>query len=81
MTCFYIKYKCIKEGGNIMTKKWWKAAGIRSIKTICQTAEVTIGTATVMEEVNWIKILSASILADILSILTSLVCLPEEGDE
>lgn len=60
-----------------MNKKWWKAAGIRALKTICQTAVATIGTATVMEEVNWLMIASASILAGILSLLTSLAGLPE----
>ena len=60
-----------------MSKKWWKAAGIRSLKTICQTAVATIGTATVLEEVNWLMIISASILAGILSLLTSLGGLPE----
>lgn len=63
-----------------MNKKWWKCAGIRAIKTICQTAVATIGTATVLEEVNWIMILSASLLAGILSLLTSLAGLPEVGD-
>jgi hypothetical protein len=60
-----------------MNKKWLKAAMIRAIKTICQTAVATIGTATVMEEVNWLMILSASVLAGILSLLTSLAGLPE----
>lgn len=60
-----------------MGKKWWKAAAIRAIKTICQTAVATIGTATVMEEVNWLMILSASLLAGILSLLTSIAGLPE----
>ncbi len=60
-----------------MNKKWLKAAMIRAIKTICQTAVATIGTATVLEEVNWLMILSASVLAGILSILTSLAGLPE----
>ncbi len=60
-----------------MSKKWFKAAMIRAIKTICQTAVATIGTATVMEEVNWLMILSASVLAGILSLLTSLAGLPE----
>lgn len=64
-----------------MNKKWWKAAGIRAIKTICQTAVATIGTATVLEEVKWIMILSASLLAGILSLLTSLAGLPEVGDK
>ena len=60
-----------------MNKKWWKCAGIRAIKTICQTAVATIGTATVMEDVNWTMILSASLLAGILSLLTSVAGLPE----
>lgn len=60
-----------------MNKKWWKAAGIRALKTVCQTAIATIGTATVLEEVNWIMIGSASLLAGLLSLLTSLAGLPE----
>lgn len=60
-----------------MTKKWIKCAGIRAIKTICQTALASIGTATVLEEVNWLMIISASLLAGILSILTSFAGLPE----
>ena len=58
-------------------KKWFKAAGIRAIKTIAQTAIATIGTSAVMSEVNWIMVLSASILAGILSLLTSIAGLPE----
>lgn len=61
----------------VFTKKWWKASMVRAIKTIAQTAVATIGTATVMEEVNWLMILSASVLAGILSLLTSLAGLPE----
>lgn len=65
-----------------MSKKWWKCAGIRALKTICQTAVATIGTATVLEEVNWLMIISASLLAGLLSILTSLGGLPEvESDK
>ena len=60
-----------------MNKEWWKYAGIRAIKTICQTAIATIGTSTVLEEVNWLMIGSASILAGILSLLTSIAGLPE----
>ena len=55
-----------------MTKKWWKAAGIRALKTVCQTAVATIGTAAVLEEVNWLMVVSASLLAGFLSLLTSL---------
>lgn len=64
-----------------MSKKWLKCAGIRALKTICQTAIATIGTATVMEEVNWVMILSASLLAGILSLLTSIAGLPEVEKE
>jgi len=58
-------------------KKWLKAAGIRAIKTIAQTAIATIGTSAVMGDVNWIMVGSASLLAGVLSILTSLAGLPE----
>jgi len=58
-------------------KKWFKAAGVRAIKTIAQTAIATIGTSAVMSEVNWIMVLSASLLAGILSMLTSIAGLPE----
>lgn len=58
-------------------KTWWKAAGIRAGKTIAQTAAATIGTAAVLGEVNWITVLSASVLAGILSLLTSAAGLPE----
>lgn len=64
-----------------MTKKWWKYAGIRAIKTVCQTAIATIGTAAVMSEVNWLAVASASVLAGILSMLTSLAGLPEVDNE
>jgi len=60
-----------------MSKKWWKAAGIRAIKTIAQTAIATIGTSAVMSEVNWTMVASASLLAGILSLLTSIAGLPE----
>lgn len=61
-------------------KEWLKCAGVRAIKTVCQTAVATIGVATVMSEVNWIAVASASVLAGVLSILTSVAGLPEEGD-
>ena len=56
---------------------WWKAAGIRALKTVCQTAIATIGTAAVMAQVDWWMVLSASVLAGILSLLTSVGGLPE----
>lgn len=65
----------------MINEKWLKAAGIRAIKTICQTALATIGTAAVMSQVNWAAVISASILAGILSLLTSLAGLPEVNSE
>lgn len=62
-------------------KKWLKCAGIRAVKTICQTAVATIGTSTVLGDVNWTMVVSASLLAGILSILTSLAGLPEVKEE
>lgn len=59
------------------TKKWWKAAGVRAVKTVAQTAVATIGTAAVLGGVDWIMVASASVLAGILSILTSIAGLPE----
>lgn len=58
-------------------KLWLKAAGIRAVKTVAQTAVATIGTSAVMGEVNWIMVGSASLLAGILSLLTSVAGLPE----
>lgn len=58
-------------------KTWLKAAGIRAIKTVAQTAVATIGTSAVMGEVNWVAVGSASLLAGILSLLTSVAGLPE----
>ena len=57
--------------------KWIKAAGVRSIKTVAQTAVATIGTAAVLGEVNWVMVGSASVLAGVLSLLTSVAGLPE----
>ena len=57
--------------------KWFKAAGVRAIKTVAQTAVATIGTAAVMGDVNWVLVGSAAALAGILSLLTSVAGLPE----
>lgn len=65
----------------IFTKQWLKAAGIRAIKTIAQTAIATIGTSAVLDEVNWIMVASASALAGILSLLTSVAGLPEVDEK
>ena len=65
-----------------MNKKWWKAAGIRSLKTICQTAcsMLTIGQAVL--DVSWLNVLSVSAVAGVISLLTSIAGLPEvEEDE
>lgn len=62
---------------NVFTKEWLKAAAIRAVKTVAQTAVATIGTAAVMGEVKWTMVLSASVLAGILSLLTSVAGLPE----
>ena len=64
-------------------KNWLKAAGIRAVKTVDQTAVATIGTSAVLGDVNWIMVASASALAGILSLLTSIAGIPEvkESDE
>ena len=59
------------------TKKWFKCAGVRALKTVAQTAIATIGTSAVMGDVIWLMVGSASLLAGILSLLTSVAGLPE----
>ena len=66
---------------SVDTKKWLKAAGIRAVKTMAQTAVAVIGTGAVLSEVDWKMVLSASIVAGVVSILTSVAGIPEvEGE-
>lgn len=58
-------------------KNWWKAAGVRAVKTVAQTAVATIGTSAALADVNWMLVASASVLAGLLSLLTSVAGLPE----
>lgn len=60
--------------------KWVKAAGVRAIKTVAQTAVATIGTSALLSEVNWVVVCSAAALAGVLSLLTSVAGLPEVKD-
>lgn len=62
---------------NLSNSNWWKAAAVRAIRTFAQTAIATIGTTALMEDVNWLVVGSASLLAAILSLLTSVAGLPE----
>lgn len=62
---------------NAYMKKWFRAAGIRAVKTVAQTAIATIGSTALLTEVNWAVVASASVLAGVLSLLTSVSGLPE----
>ncbi len=70
LTQFYIR-------GDNMSKKWWSAALIRAVKTVAQSAVALIGTTALISEVDWLTVVSASLLAGLLSILTSIAGLPE----
>lgn len=61
----------------VFTKDWFRAAGIRAVKTMAQTAVATIGTTAAITEVNWFVVLGAALLGGVLSLLTSLAGLPE----
>ena len=65
---------------NLKNKEWWVAAGVRALKTVAQTAIATIGTTALLHEVNWLIVGSASALAGVLSMLTSIAGLPEVED-
>lgn len=64
-----------------INRTWWKAAFVRALRTVAQTAVATIGTAALIERVNWLAVASASALAGILSLLTSLAGLPEVREQ
>ena len=65
----------------LKNKKWWAAAGIRAIKTMAQTAVATIGASTMITETNWVVVASATVMAGVLSVLTSIAGLPEVKEE
>lgn len=66
---------------SVNTKKWLKAAGVRAVKTVAQAAIAGIGTAAVLGQVDWKYVVSASVLAGVISILTSIAGIPEAGTE
>ncbi|MBQ8816652.1 MAG: hypothetical protein IJZ84_05165 [Lachnospiraceae bacterium] len=66
---------------SVNTQKWFKAAGVRAIKTVAQTAVATIGTAAAMGAVDWKMVVSASALAGVISLLTSVAGIPEVKED
>lgn len=71
----------VKKVKRIFNKKWLKAAAVRALRTVAQTAVATIGTAAMIKNVDWLEVLSASAIAGLLSVLTSLAGLPEIKEE
>lgn len=65
----------------LKSKEWWEAAGVRAVKTVCQTAVAMIGTSALISDVTWVQTVSAALLAGIVSLLTSLAGLPEVSTE
>lgn len=76
-----LKNSVLKTSVNTKKKKWWKAAGIRAVKTMAQAAIAGIGTAAVMGQVDWKYVISASAVAGIISLLTSVAGIPEVKEE
>lgn len=74
-----LKNSVFKE--SVSTQKWLKAAGIRAVKTMAQAAIAGIGAAAAMGQVDWVYVASASVLAGVLSMLTSITGIPEVGSE
>ena len=66
---------------NVKCKEWWKAAGVRAVRTMAQTAVATIGASTLVTEIDWLAVGSATLMAGVLSLLTSIGGLPEYNPE
>ena len=82
MPPFYMKErKVLQMIKNVKCKEWWKAAGVRAIRTMAQTAVATIGASTLITEINWLAVGSATLMSGVLSILTSIGGLPEYTGE
>ena len=64
-----------------MNTRWWKAAGIRAVKTVCQTAAAMIPAAAMIQQVDWVTVVGTAALAGVASLLTSVAGLPEVDDE
>lgn len=66
---------------NVKCRQWWKAAGVRAVRTMAQTAVATIGASTLITEIDWLAVGSATLMAGVLSLLTSISGLPECSEE